>query len=206
MSNTILIGQDFNQKYNGKKFIKLTNKLENHNGYQFQTGLNVDSIPFNPSGQCQPGGIYFCLSEKMLVWLNYALNQMVYARLVTIPDDAQIYIEGNKFKADKIILSERQEIGNLEEWKDVCYCLEAVRRNGFALEYVRKQTPEICLAAVKEGGLALQYVLQHTQEICLVAVKRNGYALRYVLEQTPEVCLAAVKHTSGVCSKTYLNA
>ena len=36
--------------------------------------------------------------------------------------------------------------------------LEAVKQNGFALQYVKEQTPEICLEAVKEDGYALQYV------------------------------------------------
>ena len=58
--------------------------------------------------------------------------------------------------------------------------LEAVKQDGWALEYVRKQTPKICLEAVKENGWALQYVRKQTPEICLEAVKGNEYALRYV--------------------------
>ena len=46
------------------------------------------------------------------------------------------------------------------------------------------QTPEICLEAVKQNGYALQYVKEQTLEICLEAVKQNGYALQYVKEQT----------------------
>ena len=37
-------------------------------------------------------------------------------------------------------------------------CLEAVKRDGYALQYVKEQTPEICLAAVKQNELALRYV------------------------------------------------
>jgi hypothetical protein len=33
-----------------------------------------------------------------------------------------------------------------------------VKQNGLALEYVKEQTPEICLEAVKQDGYALQYV------------------------------------------------
>ena len=71
--------------------------------------------------------------------------------------------------------------------------LEAVKQNGFALEYVLNQTPEICLVAVKQYGFALEYVLNQTHEICLEAVKQNGYALRYVKNQKPEICIEAVK-------------
>ena len=59
-------------------------------------------------------------------------------------------------------------------------CLEAVKQNGFVLQHVKEQTPEICLEAVKKDGLALQYVEEQTPEICLEAVKQNELALRYV--------------------------
>ena len=37
-------------------------------------------------------------------------------------------------------------------------CLEAVKQNGFALQYVKEQTPEICLKAVKQYSYNLKYV------------------------------------------------
>ena len=40
--------------------------------------------------------------------------------------------------------------------------------------------PEDALEAVKCNGYALQYVKEQTEAVCLEAVKRNGYALRYV--------------------------
>ena len=195
MLNTILTGLEFNQQYGGKKFVKLTNRVENHNGYQFQTGLNVDSIPFNPKGQCRPGGIYFCLLEKIHLWLNYDIKSMIYARLVTIPDDARIYIETDKFKADRLILGERQKIGDLEQWKDPLYCLEAVREDGHALKFVVKQTEAVCLEAVKQEGNNLMHVLEQTREICLAAINNNTYALAHVKDQTPELCLKAIEQS-----------
>ncbi len=74
-------------------------------------------------------------------------------------------------------------------------CLEAVKQNGGALEYVNKelQTPEMCMEAVKENGYALKYVKEQTPEMCMEAVKQNGRALGYVKEQTPEICMEAVR-------------
>jgi hypothetical protein len=72
-------------------------------------------------------------------------------------------------------------------------CLEAVKQDGKALQYVKKQTEEICLEAVKQNGRALQYVKKQTEEICLEAVKQNGRALQFVKEQTEQMCLEAVK-------------
>jgi hypothetical protein len=72
-------------------------------------------------------------------------------------------------------------------------CLEAVKQNGYALEHVKNQTPELCLEAVKQNGNSLYYVKNQTPELCLTAVKQAGYALYYVQNQTPELCLEAVK-------------
>ena len=36
--------------------------------------------------------------------------------------------------------------------------LEAVKKNGYALQYVKDQTEAICLEAVKQNGHALQFV------------------------------------------------
>ena len=47
---------------------------------------------------------------------------------------------------------------DMDVWYDAKYCLEAVKQNCYALQYVKDQTPEICLGAVKQNGQALQYV------------------------------------------------
>ena len=71
--------------------------------------------------------------------------------------------------------------------------LEAVQKDGWALEYVKEQTPEICLAAVRQNVWALNWVKEQTPEICLVAVQQCGLALMSIKEQTPEICLAAIQ-------------
>ena len=81
----------------------------------------------------------------------------------------------------------------IQDWNDPKYCLEAVKRDGFTLEYVKEQTHEICLEAVKQTVFALRFVIDQTPEICLAAVKQNGYALAFVINQTSEMCLEAVK-------------
>jgi len=61
-------------------------------------------------------------------------------------------------------------------------CLVAIKQNGFVLQYVLEQTPEICLKAVRQNGHALRYVNEQTEEICLEAVKQDVRALQYVKE------------------------
>jgi len=87
------------------KFYKFTNKLENHNGLQYHDGLNIDPLPFNPSGNCEPGGIYFA-REDILFFHNYWLRE------VTLPEGKEIYEnpgEPKKWKAHQVILGKRRK-------------------------------------------------------------------------------------------------
>jgi tryptophan 2,3-dioxygenase len=70
-------------------------------------------------------------------------------------------------------------------------CLEAVKKNGKELFYVKEQSPEICLEAVRHDG-HLFIVKEQTPEICLEAMRRNGIALDCVKKQTPEICAASL--------------
>jgi len=90
-------------------YYKILNETECHNGFQFQDGLNIDTVPFNPTGTCLEGGIYFSRKD-ILTFLNYGL----WIRQVTIPEDARVYKDPEsspeKWKADKIILGPRKSI------------------------------------------------------------------------------------------------
>jgi hypothetical protein len=90
------------------KYYKITNSEEKHNDMQYKTGLNVDILPFNPSGNCAPGGIYFS-REDILAFLDYG----PWIREVILPEDTQIYENPGlpkKWKVNKVILGERKEI------------------------------------------------------------------------------------------------
>ena len=103
-------GKDFNIKYANYSFVKLTTQDECHNGFQFKTGLNIDTIEFNPIGDCCPGGLYFTDLNVKDKWFKYGNKTMIWERKVIIPDDALVYVELHKFKSDKFILEERSKI------------------------------------------------------------------------------------------------
>lgn len=72
-------------------------------------------------------------------------------------------------------------------------CLEAVKNNWMALEYVIDQTDEMCMIALeKSDGYALQYIHRQTEQMCIKAVQYNGWHLQNVKKQTPAVCIAAL--------------
>jgi len=79
--------------------------------------------------------------------------------------------------------------------------LEAVRGNGYAIQYIETMIfdKEIVLAAVTQNGLVLKYlhpILKLNKGVCLHAVKSNGLAFKYVapkLQSDYDLCLTAVK-------------
>jgi hypothetical protein len=59
--------------------------------------------------------------------MNYNGRQMHYFRRVTLPDDARVYVEDEKMKADKFILGEREPISTSRELFD--QLLQNLKRN-----------------------------------------------------------------------------
>lgn len=83
----------------------------------------------------------------------------------------------------------------------------AVKQNGWALQWVTEQTPELCRIAVCSHTGALKWIKDTSTEglypeICIVAVLVDGYCLDKVLYQTFVICLAAVK--SNGCALQYV--
>ena len=106
-------GKEFNQivKKTGRKFYKLTNQTENHNGLQYLTGLNADSQKFK--GSYNSPGLYFTEErfvhnwEKTLIKTGYP---MYFKRKVTIPDDAKVYYDYDEVKTDKMVLGQKEKL------------------------------------------------------------------------------------------------
>jgi hypothetical protein len=99
------------------KYWKITNETETHYFMTYKDGLNVDILPFNPSGDCQSGGIYFA-SEDIFAFLNYG----PWIREVTIPEGVPIYENPGspkKFKSPQVILGPRREWANVKVLKEL---------------------------------------------------------------------------------------
>jgi hypothetical protein len=73
---------------------------------------------------------------------------------------------------------------NTENWANKEFVLEAVRKNGSALEYASKELrgdKEVVLEAVKQDGLALNYAreeLRNDKEVFEKAMLQNWEAIR----------------------------
>lgn len=217
----VITGREFNELFSHHTFIKLTNETENHNTFQFHDGLNVDIIEFNPKGECNPGGIYFTEFEKAHMWLYYSTNYMKYIREVIIPDDACVYVEKDKFKANKIFLCLKKEIDidlyikginkntylcclNLlpDSLKTKEICLKSIKLHSGTFHTLHRvpiklRDKEICMEnARKCGGIYNVPIEILDKELCIEAVKYNYNAL-YDIPSTildKDICMIAVRH------------
>ena len=89
-------------------FYKILNENETHHGLKYHDGLNEDPLPFNPSGDCEPGGIYFA-REDILAFLYRG----PWIRQVTLPEGEPIYENPGspkKYKAKRVILGPKRRI------------------------------------------------------------------------------------------------
>src|SRR5579872_4198183 len=146
-------GKEFNNLFAGIVFVKLTNISENHNGIQLKEGLNtylsgdasMTHLDIGESGWEQvyiSKAIDFVKISDAWMWLHYNNVTMFHMRNVTIPDDALVYIEKNKFKTNKIILGEKENICNK-------IYMEAIMNDGFSLKFIpyALHTKELCCVA-----------------------------------------------------------
>lgn len=71
--------------------------------------------------------------------------------------------------------------------------LEAVKRNGFSIKYIKNPSEEVQLEAVKYGTYTIKYIKNPSERVQIESVKRNGCSIQYINNRSEEVQLEAVK-------------
>ena len=95
---------------------------------------------------------------------------------------------------DKIIPMEYYQFWSLHNKLPIeAEQLAAVRKNGYVIKIIKKQSEQIQLAAVKQNGYAIKYIDNPSEEVQLAAVKRSGQAIKCIENPSEQVQLAAVK-------------
>lgn len=158
-----ICGKKFNELYGNGKFYVFLN-----NNFTCESNLNVD-----------PNKEYLFYEESKC---HLHFDQYGHKKIasVKIPNDAQVCVELNEFKTNKIIL---YDILNFEDVDDEFWIkLLQYYDLGIALKYIKNQTYELCISAVKQHGGMLKYVNNKflTEEICKFAIQQCRCALNYV--------------------------
>lgn len=109
----VLSGAEFNARVvpqAGKLYKLLFGNLK-HRNFQYRLGLNQLVQPFNPTGRCSAGGLYFTHLNAIHYWMvarrrDTSMSKLVpFIAEVSIRDTAQVYYESaSQFKCDELIL------------------------------------------------------------------------------------------------------
>lgn len=110
----ILIYQKYTKnilKFMNIEYFKITNETENHHGFQYKDGLNVLDRPFEASGRCVKGGLYFTTRSYIDKYYLYGIN----IRRIILPRSEpgfQMVLDpdGDKWRANKIIFGEKYDL------------------------------------------------------------------------------------------------
>ena len=90
--NKLLLVSDIfgvNPEANSKIYFKITNKKENHRGFQYKDGMNSNTELFIPSGCCSGGGLYFTSLKNLHMFSQFGVN----IRPIIVPSGMPIYDE-----------------------------------------------------------------------------------------------------------------
>lgn len=152
-----MTGAQFNQLFNGKQFCKLTNEYEKQGQNEFKDGLMEHVSKFQSFSNYYMKTIDFVNLDLFYLFVNNNVNDniMWYVRKVTIPDDARVKIELNKFYSNKLIFEPRQYI-----WDNIELVKRVLEYDGTCLKYVDKSilNYDLYKIAVNSTYLALEHV------------------------------------------------
>jgi hypothetical protein len=149
-------------------YVKVLSNDLKHKGFQYKEGLNIDTIPFNPTGTCKPGGLYFTAMENVFNYLHYGSK----IADVEIPSNAKVYFENNKWKADKIIL---RDIRDLPHWHNTKFYDEL---------FVYYEVSYVCDYLKIKNDVLKQYLIDWYTDILLSGIYMSDIMRRkYILDE-----------------------
>jgi hypothetical protein len=184
----IYSGIEFKALTENQKYYKILRDDLIHHGFSYKLGINEDVLNFHPHGNCSPGGLYFTDLDNIVEYITYGNN----IAEIEILDDSEIYVESKKCKASKFniisIYSLYDFISNLPY--DIQ--LFIVKQNGYVLQFIENQTPELCKEAL-QNGIEIKFIKNKTEDLCKLAVSKNGISLIFIKNQTDEICKIAVQ-------------
>ncbi len=111
----------YNPSFNRQmRYFKITNREENHYGFQYKDGLNILKEKFNDDSQqsCCEGGFYFTTLEH--IWKFYGYGCWLREVFLPYADPNFKMIEdvkNDKWRANMIILGNKYELCNLDTIK-----------------------------------------------------------------------------------------
>ncbi len=199
-----ITGEHLNVILEGMPLLKFMNDDDKHFGMKYETGYNLDILPFNGKKSCQPGGIYV---TTLLDHNEYIKNYGSWARRVFVQPNALVYIENCKIKCDEVILGKRVPKKELiSELIIECghngkhlILAEIIKKTPNNIQFIEQKyrTLEMMMCAIEQDPLTIQFIEQEyrTHEMIINAIKNDPCVLSLIEQEyrTEEMMLSAIK-------------
>lgn len=182
----LLRGSDFKDV----KLYKILNDSMTHYGFHYKMGLNTLEEKFNPSGDCDDGGLY--ITAHPYHWIMMG----THIASVTLPNDALVWTGNIKMKVNMLILRTITEIPDNIYLQSICADI-----SNFRLIPEERRTIEMYRMMIKTDPASIVSVPSHllhdlfTSELSIILIRRDGLNLKYLFtsDKTPELCRLAVE-------------
>jgi hypothetical protein len=196
-------GEQFNEFFGGMEFIKITTNDEKENySHQLQDGYN--ELKFSENYGHISGGIKFHEMDNLITQLDKTYNAK-YIRHIQIPDDADVMQKGEDYFANKIILSQKTLISDLEMWDDEKFCKNMLLNNPKAVKYVKHIPKELEVALVKKEPSIIEYIKEPSEEVCIETVKSAPYLINKIKQEFRTMNVYKAMIDKSIYSITYIS-
>ena len=170
---TTMSGYEFNSIYADFEFVKVTQEDEICDDFQFDDDSTSDSAIEGYNGNIQ-----FVKKDSVQDISLYKGHVIICMRKITVPDDAVIHINSDRFEVNKVNLYPRVKFTQK-------ICLDIVALNGLALQYLppfMQDDKHVCITALRQNGDALKFIRIsfRDHDMCVVAIRQTARAIHYV--------------------------
>ena len=187
---------------NGTPLVRIIHPGKTHNRYEWHEGVNVDPLPFNPNGDCNPGGLYYTTPEWVLKYRHKSKElDDHYIGQIQLDADEDVWQERTcsfrwfqyfyKWKAHTVTLVNMTKISDLSDAEYYNLIGHRVLKKS-PEPYDKLKQHEQWLFLISCKPKALKYVRHQTQEICLTAVNFKRSTIKHVEARYLPQCLAII--------------
>ena len=218
LEETLLSGSLFLEIYGNETYYLLTDEYDENEGQyigddDLYTNLEKELTIEN---NFLDGGFEIINSNDLYTYLEDKMYCCMYLHRVIVLKDSQVFISSNgTIRVNLILLTSREDISELEIWKDKDECMNIISLHPELVMYMDNYTDEVykaaldikssvikniinqslelCEYAIKMDINTLEYLRHQTDEICEIALSKNGMLLEFIRDQTIEHCKLAIK-------------
>lgn len=192
--NIMLNGELFNQMYCGTRLVKVVTS-DQDGTIQIGEGLNIRNFTQCATHAYAHGAIEIqSFGLQMLKKIkSFYSNLPIYVYDVKIPNDAEFLVRTDYFMSNKVLLSNKRNIDNLEEWGNEEFCDIAINVGGECLKYILNMNQDLILKLLEKDWSSIKYINDPTDEMSKLALRKSPYAFYHIKNPSQEICVEAVK-------------